>query len=52
MNERERVVTLASLRALYVRLETFRHVEPADLVFPGWQKHYEWTLEDAHTALA
>ena len=29
-----------------------RHLEMADLLLPGRQKHYEQTLEDAYAALA
>ena len=52
MNEIEIETTIASLRRLYARLETLRHLEIADLQLPGQQKHYEQTLEDAYAALA
>jgi hypothetical protein len=52
MNERERATTIASLQKLCARLETLRHLDIADLLLPGQQKHYEHTLEDAYAALA
>ncbi len=52
MNEIERATTIASLQKLYARLETLRHLDIADLQFPGQQKYYEHTLEDAYAALA
>ena len=52
MNEREIEATIASLRMLHAWLETLRHLEIADLLLPGQQKHHEQTLEDAYAALA
>jgi hypothetical protein len=52
MNEIEIEATIASLRTLHARLETLRHLEIADLLLPGQQKHCEQTLEEAYAALA
>src|SRR5262245_20204874 len=52
MNEIGIEATIASLRQLCARLEALRHLEMADLLLPGRQKHYEQTLEDAYASLA
>ncbi len=52
MNEIERETTIASLQKLSARLETLGHLDIADLLLPGQQKHYEQTLEDAYATLA
>jgi len=52
MNEIEVETTIATLRRLFVRLETLRPLEIADLQLPAQQGHYEQTLEDAYAALA
>ncbi len=52
MNEIEIEAIIATLRQLCARLDTLRHLDTAELLLPGQQKHYEQTLEDAYTALA
>jgi SHS2 domain-containing protein len=49
----DQATIIAALRTFSARLDTLRNMDiTALLVLPGWQKHYEQTLEDAYAALA